>query len=574
MRAKSLWAIVLVVGLWYVVSSPADGACGLPAGDRVELTVDHPGGHPTLWAGMRGTVICSCEGCGLPVLVSWDNWTDGHENTWPCTTLVLPHVSSSCWWMSCDQLAPVPAGVPDILDGGEQDRYFRPQTFVAGRDSQALEVGFTVVNGGKGDPQNTIYVDVYASRDTSITPSDYLLGTVDCFVSGGGSLTKTLRTVLPTRLPPGLYYIAWILDPQDLIPDELDETNNTAYVSSYRLLVFCPPDIFSLESSAALGGWVTTPGEGIFAYPDPRQVEVSASADAGCVFAGWVGTAVDAGKVADPKAATTQVLVDAQYDLTAVFGGPHLIVEDFEGYNAASPVNAVWVDGPGWQAGDPQGRRGNGTGATLGNAESPAPGNPTMHGGTQAMVFDYDNGKPPYYSEASRRWGALQNWAATGADMLSIWYRGAVNNAGQPLYVVVEDYHGGVAVVTHPDPLAVQSSDWSQWLISLREIQAAGVMLSRVVRLCIGVGDRTNPFMGGAGTLYFDDITFAHTWSGGSPPDGRPPKPKAVDSPAAYWKLDEASGDIARQCRHVRRPIVWRPDLAALWRRAGGGASL
>jgi len=540
--------MVLLAGLLCSVTAQAYD-CGMILGDRVKLVVNHPGGNPTLHYGHLGTVIClDPDDASMPVLVSWDAWVGGHENVGFCHGTVLPHLSHSCWWMTCSQIERLRQGVPDILDGGEQDRSFKPQTLIAGKANQALEVSFNVVNGGTGNPEEPIYVDVYASSDTTITRSDYYLGSVNCYISAGGSLQKTLKTTLPTKIPAGFYYIGWIMDPMDLIPDEYDETNNTACVGSYRLLVTGAAGTPCLELSAASGGKITTPGEGVYVYPSTRQVSVAASADAGCYFAGWIGTAVDAGKVIDPKVASTQVTVDAKYSLQAVFDGAHMVLDDFEDYNDASPVSATWVDGLGWHTGDPQGHRGNGTGALIGNAEEPTPGNPTVHGGTQAMAFYYDNRKSPYYSEASRRWGAMQNWSATGADKLSIWYRGAAGNAPQTLYVVVEDHHGGTAVMRHSNSLAVQNGQWSEWTIPLRDIQAAGVMLSRVVKVGLGVGDRANPLIDGAGLLYFDDIALVHSGSGGPPPGGQPPEVPAVDSPIAHWKLDEASGTIADDC--------------------------
>ena len=548
MRARYLWTMVLLAGLLCSVTAQAYD-CGMILGDRVKLVVNHPGGNPTLHYGHLGTVIClDPDDASMPVLVSWDAWVGGHENVGFCHGTVLPHLSHSCWWMTCSQIERLRQGVPDILDGGEQDRSFKPQTLIAGKANQALEVSFNVVNGGTGNPEEPIYVDVYASSDTTITRSDYYLGSVNCYISAGGSLQKTLKTTLPTKIPAGFYYIGWIMDPMDLIPDEYDETNNTACVGSYRLLVTGAAGTPCLELSAASGGKITTPGEGVYVYPSTRQVSVAASADAGCYFAGWIGTAVDAGKVIDPKVASTQVTVDAKYSLQAVFDGAHMVLDDFEDYNDASPVSATWVDGLGWHTGDPQGHRGNGTGALIGNAEEPTPGNPTVHGGTQAMAFYYDNSRSPYYSEASRRWGAMQNWSATGADKLSIWYRGAAGNAPQTLYVVVEDHHGGTAVMRHSNSLAVQNGQWSEWTIPLRDIQAAGVMLSRVVKVGLGVGDRANPLIDGAGLLYFDDIALVHSGSGGPPPGGQPPEVPAVDSPIAHWKLDEASGTIADDC--------------------------
>jgi len=87
------------------------------------------------------------------------------------------------------------------------------------------------------------------------------------------------------------------------------------------------------------------------------------------------------------------------------------------------------------------------------------------------------------------------------------FYGGADNNAA-PLYVAIEDSAGHVAVVTHPDPDAVQAVEWQTWRISFDEISAAGVNLVAVETLYLGLGDRTNPAAGGAGLINVDAIGY------------------------------------------------------------------
>jgi len=79
-------------------------------------------------------------------------------------------------------------------------------------------------------------------------------------------------------------------------------------------------------------------------------------------------------------------------------------------------------------------------------------------------------------------------------------------NDPAPLYVAVQDSAGKSATVTHPT--AVTSAGWIQWRIPLSDL--AGVNLSRVKKMTIGVGSRTSPVKGGAGILYIDDIAFGH----------------------------------------------------------------
>ena len=46
---------------------------------------------------------------------------------------------------------------------------------------------------------------------------------------------------------------------------------------------------------------------------------------------------------------------------------------------------------------------------------------------------------------------------------------------------------------------------WIDWKIPLSQL--AGVDLAKVKKVYLGVGDRKSPKAGGAGRLYFDDIS-------------------------------------------------------------------
>ncbi len=77
-------------------------------------------------------------------------------------------------------------------------------------------------------------------------------------------------------------------------------------------------------------------------------------------------------------------------------------------------------------------------------------------------------------------------------------------NAPAPLYVRLQDSAGQEKVVTHPDLNAVLTAQWLTWQIPLSEF--GSINLSSVKSLAIGVGDRDNPSVGGAGKLYIDDM--------------------------------------------------------------------
>jgi len=56
------------------------------------------------------------------------------------------------------------------------------------------------------------------------------------------------------------------------------------------------------------------------------------------------------------------------------------------------------------------------------------------------------------------------------------------------------------------NPLAVVTTDWTQWDIPIADITAAGVNAGAVKKMYIGVGNRTAPAMDGSGVVFIDDI--------------------------------------------------------------------
>jgi hypothetical protein len=177
-------------------------------------------------------------------------------------------------------------------------------------------------------------------------------------------------------------------------------------------------------------------------------------------------------------------------------------VDDFEGYtdDEGSRIYEAWVDG--WT---------NSTGSVVGYLQAPFAERSITHTGRQSMPLAYDNAQSPYYSEAQRTFDTPMDWTISGADTLSLWFRGpaaGATPANDPagLYLVVEDKAGKKATVVNADPAATTVAAWTEWRIPFSDL--AGVNVAAVKKLTIGVGDKASPKAGGAGMLYVDDIQF------------------------------------------------------------------
>jgi len=81
---------------------------------------------------------------------------------------------------------------------------------------------------------------------------------------------------------------------------------------------------------------------------------------------------------------------------------------------------------------------------------------------------------------------------------------GIESNIAEPMYIVLADSDGNSAVVNNSDPSATTIGIWTEWNIPLLDF--AGVNMQAIKSMAIGVGDKANTALRGAGTLYIDDI--------------------------------------------------------------------
>jgi len=67
---------------------------------------------------------------------------------------------------------------------------------------------------------------------------------------------------------------------------------------------------YTLQVSTGIGGTVTSPGEGLFQYPQGTVVDLVAKPDLGYRFAAWTS---NANTIANAYAATTTITLDRNY---------------------------------------------------------------------------------------------------------------------------------------------------------------------------------------------------------------------------------------------------------------------
>jgi hypothetical protein len=124
------------------------------------------------------------------------------------------------WVYNCATSCPV-----DLAPYERPDQGCSPSSIRAG---QTLTLRFGVVNNGTEDVAPGWRIKYFASQDTNIQQTDYLLyeTTADFGIDAGDQLALLEAFTFPSSVPAGQYYLGWIFDPLNEIC-ESNENNNT-----------------------------------------------------------------------------------------------------------------------------------------------------------------------------------------------------------------------------------------------------------------------------------------------------------------------------------------------------------
>ncbi len=164
---------------------------------------------------------------------------------------------------------------------------------------------------------------------------------------------------------------------------------------------------------------------------------------------------------------------------------PFTVIENFESYTddieAGEAIFDTWIDG--WV---------NETGSTVGHMTSPFAEQDIVNNGKQSMPLFYDNSGVST-AEAARTFDSAQDWTASNAKTLSVYFYGTQGNTGQ-LYLKI----GSTEVMYHGAASDIALAQWQPWLIDLSTV---GGNLTNVRELTVGIKGA-----GASGVVYIDDI--------------------------------------------------------------------
>lgn len=130
-------------------------------------------------------------------------------------------------------------------------------------------------------------------------------------VDAGATKTVTYTLTVPVEAEAGNYTIAGkVIDAEDT--QNIVGGDTTITVEEEE----APPVQYDLTIASTVGGEVTDPGEGTFAYDEGTAVTLVASPDSGYDFVSWTGN-VDT--IADVNDASTSITMNGDYSIVANF---------------------------------------------------------------------------------------------------------------------------------------------------------------------------------------------------------------------------------------------------------------
>jgi hypothetical protein len=177
-----------------------------------------------------------------------------------------------------------------------------------------------------------------------------------------------------------------------------------------------------------------------------------------------------------------------QWSFTASDG---IVIDLFESYNDANPITTNWTSA--------------GSGTILLESQKAFD---TVYQGNQSLKLNYNNSNT--YSEAVYTYVGTSNWTANQVKSLSFAVHGLADNIGDLLYTAIEDSNGTLSqVVTYSnDPCSIVQTKYSPWLLFNIDLADFGtsVDLTKIKKVRIGVGNRSNPTTTASGTIHIDSI--------------------------------------------------------------------
>jgi len=227
--------------------------------------------------------------------VSGDLWPDALEVGKEIHDAMNANMSAYIWWYIRRSYGPI-----------DESGNVSKRGYVMSHFSKFVRPGYIKVDA-TASPSSGVYVTAYKSGGTLVIVAvnqNSSSSSVTFSLSGGSVSSYTKYETTSSNNVSNQGSVG---------------STNTLAANSINTFVGTTGTQQTLSISSTSGGSVTSPGEGDFQYLQDTNAAIVASPAQFYHFDVWSGSAVTAGKVADPCAASTTVFMDANYAVVANF---------------------------------------------------------------------------------------------------------------------------------------------------------------------------------------------------------------------------------------------------------------
>ncbi|MFP3898245.1 MAG: InlB B-repeat-containing protein [Dehalococcoidia bacterium] len=176
----------------------------------------------------------------------------------------------------------------------------------------------TVITSVQGNYKVRANFEEARAEQYTLTASSTAGGSVTAPYEGASTYEEGTVVVLVAMPAGGYRFVRWTGD-VGTVDDVTSSSTIVTMQGNYSITAefeAIPPALYNLTTSSTDGGWVTTPGEGSYAYAAGTEVSLVATPAGGYRFVRWSGNIATIG---NPDLASTTITMQGNYSITAEF---------------------------------------------------------------------------------------------------------------------------------------------------------------------------------------------------------------------------------------------------------------
>lgn len=165
------------------------------------------------------------------------------------------------------------------------------------------------------------------------------------------------------------------------------------------------------------------------------------------------------------------------------------LLDDFNTYGVTNPVESAWVP--------------NDHAAVELSALY-------IYEGFQSLALTYNNTAGSKYAQICHEFDTPEDWSDPDFDGFVLYFRGQLDNAIEPFYLILQDTSGKRSIQQFPRAADLANPSWQAWPISLKDISDDGLNVASICKIALRIGCAETPrLLAGSGKIWLDNIRLS-----------------------------------------------------------------